>query len=242
MLYIKKTQPSQELVNFITAEKAKFQTEGKLNKHPSYEVLQSDISYKLLRHQLFKEQRGLCCYCMRKIGVDNSNVEHFLPQSIFPENEVDYYNLYLACRHSYKKLKDNQHCDIVKGNELISKYIGFLHNNKKCEDLIQYTEDGYILPKKQNYITRIKFYQNYSILTPQEKELLSTIEVLNLNCPSLVNERFKFIKTEAKFKPFVDSISDVLTLRKILSNYENQTIAFAGVAIYFLKERLKQIP
>ncbi len=248
MLFIQKTQPSQELIDFVIAERAKFQAEGNVDKYPSYLTLQSDKSYKSLREQLYKEQRGLCCYCMQKIALNNSTIEHFLPQSIFSENEVDYFNLYLACLHSKGKSKTNYHCDIIKGNNLISKFIGYSHHNQytgkviKCEDLIQYTEGGFILPNKAGFKTIDKFYRNYSSLTSQEKELLSTIDGLNLNCPSLVNEREKFIKTETKFKPFIDSISDVSTLKKILGNYEKQTIAFAGVAIYFLKERLKQLP
>ena len=247
MLYIQKTQPSPELIDFIVAEKRKFLSENKIDKHPSYVTLQSDIkSYKPLRKQLYKEQRGLCCYCMKKITVENSSIEHFLPESIFPENETDYFNLYLACRYSEGLKGGKQYCDKSKGNKLIGKYIGYLHNDSgknvitKCEDLIQYTPDGYILPKKQDYISQIKFYQNYSLLTPQEKELLGTIEVLNLNCESLVNDRVKFI-TDFR-NTILPKIQDKTSLTKKLDFYKQESTPFAGVALYFLNERLKQIP
>lgn len=240
MLYIKKTQPSHDLLNWISEKKR----EGTL--HPQYSTLQTQnasvpsyIAYTSLREQLFEEQNGLCCYCMKKITAGNSNIEHFLPQSIFPENEVDYYNLYLACRHSHGFAKGKQHCDIAKGNALISKYIGHNHvvDNKKCQDFFQYTHDGYILPNKTGFVTLQKFYQDYSSLTLQEKELLGTIEILNLNCESLVNERSKFINTEI----LKINQADVVRLEKMIHFYESNPIAFAGVALYFLKQRLKQL-
>lgn len=247
MLYIKKTQPSQELTNWISTKKS----EGEI--HPHYESLQTQNSavssydaYQSLRTQLFNEQKGICCYCMKKITIENSNIEHFLPQSIFPENEVDYYNLYLACRYSHGKAKPKQHCDIAKGNELISKYIGYIHHDSgrsittKCEDFIQYTSDGYILPKKQNYLSQVKFYQNYSSLTPQEKELLGTIEILNLNCESLVNERNKFI---SEFKStVVSNINDKASALRKIQFYQSKSTQFTGVALYFLNEHLKNLP
>ena len=242
MLYIKKTQPSKELTNWIFAKK----NDGEI--HPHYDSLQTQnpgvnsyTAYQSLRQQLFNEQKGICCYCMNKITIDNSNIEHFLPQSVFPENGVDYYNLYLACRHSIGKAKPKQHCDTAKGNDLISKHIGYLHHNSsknittKCVDLIQYDEDGYILPNKTGFKTLIKFYENYSSLTPQEKELLGTLEVLNLNCDSLVNQRKKFI---AMLKQGIDPSK----IQNMIIYYETQSVSLAGVALYFLKERLKRLP
>lgn len=241
MLYIKKTQPSQELTNWIFAKK----NDGEI--HPHYDSLQTQNAtvasykaYQSLRQQLFDEQKGICCYCMKRITVDNSNIEHFLPQSVFPENEVDYYNLYLACRYSLGKAKTKQHCDTAKGNDLISKHIGYFHHDSgknittKCEDLIQYNEEGYILPNKTGFKTLRKFYENYSTLTAQEKELLGTLEVLNLNCDSLVNERMKFI---AEFKQKIEPSK----IQNMIKFYETQYVNFAGVALYFLREHLKKI-
>lgn len=245
MQYIQKTQPSQYLLNWINEEKAR----GVL--HPQYSNLQTQNpkvssfqAYDLLRKQLHKEQKGVCCYCMKIITTHNSNIEHFLPQSIFSENEVDYYNLYLACRYSHNSPKEKQHCDIAKGNSLIAKYIGYLHTERgtttKCEDLIQYTEDGYILPNKSGFKTLIKFYQNYSSLTAQEKELLGTIEILNLNCKGLVNDREKFITEEFSLKK-IETVSDKNRILKMIAFYEDESTKFAGVAIYFLQKRLATI-
>lgn len=238
MLYIKKTQPPQALQDWIDDRKNAGQA-------LEYSSLDKNTAREL-RNQLYEEQKGLCCYCMKTITKDNSNIEHFLPQSIFKENEVDYYNLYLACRYSKGISKEQQHCDIAKGNDLIAKYIGYLHqdnqgNIKLCQDFIQYTEDGYILPKKEGFKTLNKFYKQYQELNAQEKELLGTIEVLNLNCESLVNERNKFINETPNIRGTVNNISDIDGLQISLENYKNGKQKFKGVAIFFIQKRIKEL-
>lgn len=242
MLFIQKTQPSQDLSNWIIDQKS---SGISLPKYSNLQTKNSNagsfLAYDSLRKQLYKEQNGLCCYCMKKITPDNSNIEHFLPQSAFPEHEVDYYNLYLACRYSHGFSREKQHCDIAKENQLISKFIGYNHavENRKCQDFFQYTDDGYILPKKSGYATLQKFHQNYVSLTAQEKELLGTIEVLNLNCESLLNDRMKFIKDLKEL--VIPQLSDIPSVNKKVLFYETESTKFAGVALYFLRERLNKL-
>lgn len=241
MLFIKKTHPKPSLTDWIKKSGRDF---------PAYESLQtanpkvdSYQAYTELRKQLYEEQRGLCCYCMQRITKDNSNIEHFLPQSIFKENEVDYYNLYLACRYSCGLSKDKQHCDIAKGDALISKYIGYFNprTGKKCQDFFQYTDDGYILPDKSGFKTITKFYKEYESLTAQEKELSGTIAILNLNSASLVDAREKFINEEPGIKSRIEGISDIIVLQKMLDFYETSETKFAGVAVYFIKKRIEML-
>lgn len=244
MLYIKKTHPNQSLIDWIQRQ------HDTGVAYPKYESLQttnpsvdSYQAYTELREQLYKEQRGLCCYCMQRITKDNSNIEHFLPQQAFIENQVDYYNLYLACRRSRGLAKEKQYCDIAKGDRLIGKFIGYFNpqaeKEKKCQDFFQYTDDGYILPNKTGFKTITRFYKEYKSLTAQEKELLGTIEILNLNCASLVDVREKFIKEEPAIKSQTEEISDITRLETMQNFYETSETKFAGVAIYFIKKRIE---
>ena len=142
MLMIKKTFPPQNLINFNSPRRT-------ISANPTYQELGANTAlFQEIKNHLKNEQRGLCCYCMQIVTADNCNVEHFLSQSMFPEYQTDYYNLYLACRYSHGKAKENQYCDIRKGNELIAKLLGFhLANGKLCQDLFQYDEvDGSVLP------------------------------------------------------------------------------------------------
>jgi len=236
MIYIHKTKPSDLLLHFIEQEKKRS------NNHPTYTSLQSDPAYKELRKQLCIEQRNLCCYCMQIISPENSILEHFLPESIFAEEQTNYYNLYLACKSSCGKTPKQQHCDVVKGNYLIAKFIGYKHDgtNKKCQDFFKYNEiTGEILPFG-NYKTINDYHKNYSDLTTLQKEVLSSIETLNLNTISLVADRLRFINTV--FQEIEPLLNDKEKLEALLNEYESgNSMKFAGVAIYFIKLRLSRL-
>jgi uncharacterized protein (TIGR02646 family) len=224
MLLIQKTFPPQNLINFNTPRRT-------TASNPTYQELGADVTlFKEVKAYLETEQRGLCCYCMQRVTADNCNVEHFLSQSMFPEYQTDYYNLYLACRYSHGKAPKNQYCDIRKGNELIAKLLGFrLANGKLCQDLFQYDEnDGSILPTtdKSRDLLQIR------------KEVDLAIETLNLNAIELKEARRKFI---ANIKPTIDS-SNRIKLEAMKTDYETtRNKKFAGVALYFIKEKLKRL-
>ncbi|HEX8148824.1 MAG TPA: retron system putative HNH endonuclease [Pyrinomonadaceae bacterium] len=239
MLFIRKTHPPPDLLDFINTERRR----GVFN--PAYSDLQTDNptnpyyrAYTQLREQLYAEQRGLCCYCMKVISVRNSNVEHFLPQSAFPEGEVDYYNLYLACRYSQGLPKDRQHCDIRKANALIGKFIGYGSPTvQRCEDLIKYTPDGYILPANTPFKSLEDAQKNYLRLGPNDKAILVTIEILNLNTRDLRKEREHFI--DDLIREIMKSPTDTTKLEAMRREYEEDfSKKFAGVALYFIKQRL----
>ena len=68
---------------------------------------------------LLKEQGGLCAICERKYKSEEgkihfgATIEHFLPKSIFPNKQLHYHNLYVACAA----------CNGPKGSHLIPAYI-----------------------------------------------------------------------------------------------------------------------
>lgn len=71
-----------------------------------------------LRHSLVGEQRGLCCYCMGRIRntVEAMKVEHWRPQSRFPDEQLSYRNLLGACLGGNGQPGHLQHCDARKGD------------------------------------------------------------------------------------------------------------------------------
>ncbi|MCY3838575.1 MAG: TIGR02646 family protein [Gammaproteobacteria bacterium] len=76
-----------------------------------------------LRRKLVKEQRGLCCYCMDRIRDDqDTKIEHWRPQSRYPEQQLVYRNLLAACPGGMgeRKRKSQQHCDTHKGSQDLS--------------------------------------------------------------------------------------------------------------------------
>ena len=51
-----------------------------------------------LRQYLLLSQHGLCCYCCRQIGMDDSLNEHIRPQNCFPNETMEYDNLVVSCK------------------------------------------------------------------------------------------------------------------------------------------------
>ena len=234
MLYIAKTKPPRSLLKFIALQKS-------ADLHPSYKDLRSPYINDL-DALLYEQQKGLCCYCMQVLPTDarKRTREHFLPESHFKQEEVNYYNLYLACTE--KDGTNAGHCDKTKANILISKYIG--HPN--CEDFFKYNEDGEILPKKLGYEEWEKFKGSNKVdifeTSPETAEILATISILNLNSKTLKQKREKFILT---FKTMLNSIDNEQDCQRLIDKYKSfghqNPKPFAGVARYFLKERLKTL-
>lgn len=240
MLYVKKTQSPRFLEIFVRSEIRRKRRGGYANDlcFAVYGDLQGNTKTKL-KEILFDEQRGLCCYCMQKIEREKLNtneigIEHFLPRSIFHEAELDYFNLYLTCK------MNQAHCDARKGSSLIVKLPGFSHGDRKCEDFFRFNISGFILPYG-SYTTIEKCYQNYKSLNAMQKGVLLTIDVLNLNEANLRDKREKFI---ANFLKILERANgDKAKLKQIKTSYEEgEGKAFAGVALYFLKQKLQNIP
>jgi uncharacterized protein (TIGR02646 family) len=233
MLYISKTKPPRSLLKFIALQKS-------ANLHPSYKGLRSPYIDDL-DNLLYEQQKGLCCYCMQVLSADSRKRtrEHFLPESKFKLDEVNYFNLYLACTD--KDGTNAGHCDKTKGDILISKYIG--HPN--CEDFFKYNEEGEILPRKLGYEEWSKFKQSNKVdifeTSPETAEILATISILKLNTKGLKQKRENFIKT---FKTVLNSVLTKQDCLNLIEKYKNSTHnkpkPFAGVALYFLRERLNQ--
>lgn len=234
MLFIEKTKPPRSLLKFVALQKS-------ASLHPSYKDLRSPFIEDLDR-LLFEQQKGLCCYCMQALPLDSRKRtrEHFLPESKFKQEEVNYYNLYLACTD--RDGTNLGHCDKTKGDILISKYIG--HPN--CGDFFKYNDKGEILPRKLSYEEWEKFKTSSKVdifeTSPETAEILATISILKLNSSGLKLKRELFVKS---FKAVLNITSTKQSCENLIVKYKNSSHSnpkpFAGVAIYFLKERLKQL-
>lgn len=72
-----------------------------------------------LRYTLVAEQRGLCCYCMRRIRNDpqEMKIEHWQNQTGHPSEQLKYSNLLGACRGGEGQPRSIQHCDTRKRDD-----------------------------------------------------------------------------------------------------------------------------
>ena len=81
---------------------------------PSYRALPGKIK-KALKESLIQDQGKICCYCERRLQLDDSHIEHFQPQSSPEVDPLDYSNLLCSCQNRLKP-KEPRHCGNSKGD------------------------------------------------------------------------------------------------------------------------------
>jgi len=178
---------------------------------------------------LLEEQNYICCYCMQRIEVSDTSIEHFLPKSIydgtngFPDLTLDYGNLMATCTFGDNVKGKLQHCDDKKGNDIIN--INPL--DKRMMDKIIFANDGQVII--------------------DDKSLQNDIDVtLNLNLDSLkekragiINSLQKLVNSLFKNKP----VSKTWLLKQIdewNTPKDLRLKSFCQVAIYWLTKQLKK--
>ncbi|WP_306114814.1 MULTISPECIES: retron system putative HNH endonuclease [unclassified Roseovarius] len=171
-----------------------------------------------LRLSLLREQTGQCVYCGRKLDLNDprfSHIEHFRPQSDYPELELDYKNLFMSCGPMDNDGNALEVCGNKKGNWFDEKCHVSPFPEARCVSLFSYQSTGEIASAAAN--------------------ANKMIDVLNLNDPELVRER----------KELVRGLDEELVLENavvLLDNWKRTDTAyfrksFANVAIGYLESQ-----
>ena len=95
-------------------------TKHRNNSHNDIDNYDYDEKEKL-RQSLVNEQRGLCCYCMRRIHPNRNSmkIEHWQSKAHHPDKQLDYKNLLGACLGGQGQPVPLQHCDTRKGDRVL---------------------------------------------------------------------------------------------------------------------------
>lgn len=125
-----------------------------------------------LRKKLLEDQGYICCYCMSRISCQNSKIEHFEDQSTNRPLQLQYSNMYIACKGNEGSPHKCQCCDTFKGNSNLA----FVNFNNHIESNIKYKKSGHI----------------YSDITSLNDDIES---ILNLNETILKNNRRNMLET-----------------------------------------------
>lgn len=213
MININKGKPIESLL------KAKLNSE-------SYEQFRDKQSVK---ESLLKEQGYLCAYCMSRIDENNTKIEHFIPQSINNNLELDYLNMLAVCKGGEGNPPNKQHCDTRKGDTCI-KY----NPSRKEDDMmmkIKYLiKDGSIFSDDMDFNTQLN-------------------DILNLNLPFLKNNRKAAIDGYiCAFNKESDGkhISDMNVMHKKInkisdSGKDGRKKEYLGIILYWLYKKLKRM-
>lgn len=171
----------------------------------------------VLRNALLREQGYICAYCMQRISVSNSRIEHLKSRHHNPELALDYQNMVICCSG---KSGNEAHCDVKKGDKPIS----FSPLLPQLEASISYSSHtGRIKSNNATWDTEIN-------------------DVLNLNASLLCQNRknalegvIQILDPKKKWNP--------TELKKQLPNWTNpdsggQLRPYCGIVRYFLSKRI----
>jgi uncharacterized protein (TIGR02646 family) len=198
-------------------------TKHRLTPHANYENYPAKDE---LRISLYKEQRGICCYCMCSISPESSKmkIEHYYCQENNQELQLIYWNILGACKGNEGQPLKNMHCDSFKGQESLS--CNPVNQDVKIEDLIWYRNDGTI--GSPNHVLDQKLN-----------------EVLNLNLKFLKNNRKAALDG---FKTFLEKKHKGTLKRPIIErwlddwngdSHKDNLKPYCQVIVYWLQKKLK---
>lgn len=144
------------------------------NPNATFDDLSNGVNHTLkqtVKNYLLAEQKHICCYCENRIDSRTSHIEHLLPQSTFPQSQLDYTNLLASCEADGKKA----HCGHKKDRQLLP--ITPLDANDPSQHFV-FAADGNVYPRDAS-----------------NNNVISTIDILGLNAKRLVSLRSTIIST-----------------------------------------------
>lgn len=178
----------------------------------------------LLKEILISEQNYRCVYCMRKINMNTSSIEHYVPRhgdNGDISKSLDYRNLFAVCKITEGRPYKKQTCDVRKGDSLL-----------------------HISPLNETHINSIEYKRNGEMYSNNHDFNDDINNTLNLNEMTLVQSRFEayrslldIMNTKKKnnwSKKFIEQ-----TLNKFLDKDNSQP--YIGFIIYNLKKRLSKM-
>ena len=191
-------------------------TTYRLTQDASYANIPSTVKDDL-KKSLLEEQGYLCAYCMSRISLEKMKIEHFLPQSVYPSESLEYSNLLAVCRGYEGECSQNQTCDTKKSNGIIS-----------------------INPLNKTHINNITYSNDGTINSTSYHNDLHTI--LNLNLNSLKNNRKKVLDDfkQKIYNRFKNKSMNKDTIKIMIEKYKHNPTkeVYIGIVISYLKNRV----
>ena len=182
----------------------------------SYENMPSAVKEEL-RQSLLNEQGAICCYCMKRIKPEQSRIEHWHSQTEFPDEQLNYDNMMLACQGNEGQTPSKEHCDVKKGDAPLK-----------------------FNPSNPNHAPLLKpRYLNNGCIESDDNEFNEQLNsVLNLNETMLKGNRkkvYESVKQALTKKGWTLQTINGLT-QKYQSRNNNEAKPFCGVVLYWLEK------
>ena len=207
MRYIRKRPAPASLGQFME------QYKKRTGEKPNYRTLSLRPYRKVkekVKESLLKEQYGLCCYCMKRIDRHNSHIEHFRPQSKYPDLVLDYTNMLVSCNGLTEEYENCGHkkADFAEEESLVSPL------DPECASHFAYSVSGEIIPL--------------------DTQAFETISLLNLDSYLLTEARKAAIEWSGLFDDdFEEKKEDLIRLYQ--TPYKGRLEAFCEAVIYCMQ-------
>ena len=97
-----------------------------------------------LHDALLRDQGWVCCYCGCEISQADSHIEHFRPQSKYPDQALSFGNLFASCLRDVDP-GSPLHCGHAKDNDF-DEVLCVSPLEDRCEQRFTYKWDGHVEP------------------------------------------------------------------------------------------------
>lgn len=203
MVPIHKQKEPRELTNFRMK---------RTKPSASYGNMPSDCKQKVKAHLLW-EQGYICAYCMTRIKEENSNIEHWDPQSSQNGNDLNYANMLATCDKTHLP-KEEQTCNAAKDHSRLE------YNPANPSDAAR---------------MKIRYDFNDGAIHSNDDKFDRQLEnVLRLNIAMLRQNRLSV------FKAIKKALSkDKKSINKLIAKFTPSTghnEPYCGIAFYYLNQ------
>lgn len=190
----------------------------------SYNDLSTDAK-NATRRSLLEEQGYLCAYCMKRISIENTSIEHYDPQSSNNGTDMLYRNMLGVCDGGQNNSGSGQNrltCDKQRGNRRLT-----------------------VDPLDKNTIDQIKYRKNgviYSENSDIDTDLNHTLNLNGFETYLIANRRAVYDTLVSEIeKNGGKSEAFLLKLKKKYESKdsEGKRIPFSGIALYYINKWLK---
>jgi uncharacterized protein (TIGR02646 family) len=189
---------------------------------PSWVSLYGSPAKGTLHESLLDEQGCICCYCGKRIRLEDSHIEHLKPRSVCPRLQVEYDNLLASCEGDTNAVtpRRDRHCGHRKG-EWCDPLLMVSPLQENCEEHFRYTLQGEIGPSGDKSMER-----------PAQETILR----LGLDSTVLKRARRRAITAVLKmFDPITAEKAERLVEGFRARDNDGQYAPFCAVIVYVLR-------
>ena len=171
-----------------------------------------------IRKSLLREQGSICAYCMRRINLANSQIEHWDAQANGRGNDLDYGNMLAVCDGKWASVA-GQTCGAAKEEKTL-----------KYNPAVQADADR----------MRISYNPHDGAIGSEDREFNAQLEdVLNLNLPLLKNNRLAEWKAAQKALKNGKKLAELAKKYRPSTDINPEYREYCGIVDYFLRRKMK---